>query len=166
MVPEVSKVASGTGAGSVGESSGEEGLKARRGTTPRAGNSASLVPPSCLSSPNLWLHAASPGLDVACPGLGETLSSTIGSGAFAAAAAAAAGGGGTVAGGTGGFGRAAVWTAGLAAAEKQVRTETERTTGICAHFWALLLSFLCGLLLAKGDHFIVEFVGSVGRFAF
>jgi len=54
----------------------------------------------------------------------------------------------------------------MPAAERQVRRETVRSTGICAHFWALFLSFGCGLLLARGDHFIAHCAWSISSFLF
>jgi len=44
----------------------------------------------------------------------------------------------------------------LAFEEKEVRRDTVRNTSICAHFWALFLSFLSGLLLATGERFILQ----------
>mmetsp|Transcript_68687 Transcript_68687/g.150116 ORF Transcript_68687/g.150116 Transcript_68687/m.150116 type:complete len:540 (+) Transcript_68687:660-2279(+) len=61
--------------------------------------------------------------------------------------------------------RAALWKIGLWEAEQQVRKDTERSAGICAHFWTLIISFSCGLILAKGDHYIIGLLGSLGRLA-
>eukprot|EP00929_Paragymnodinium_shiwhaense_P117973 TRINITY_DN8948_c0_g2_i1.p1 TRINITY_DN8948_c0_g2~~TRINITY_DN8948_c0_g2_i1.p1 ORF type:complete len:627 (-),score=96.82 TRINITY_DN8948_c0_g2_i1:39-1919(-) len=38
-------------------------------------------------------------------------------------------------------------------AERWVRRSTVRSPSVCVHFWALLVSFVLGFLLAKGEHF-------------
>lgn len=57
---------------------------------------------------------------------------------------------------------------GIAECEQEIRFETRRTTSICAHFWALLVAFFAGLLLAKASpntaiQSIAQWVDTVSR---
>jgi len=51
------------------------------------------------------------------------------------------------------------WAKRLPESRRQVRADTVRTAGVCVHFWALFLAFFVGLVLARGDGFVSQFVG-------
>lgn len=48
------------------------------------------------------------------------------------------------------------WKRDLAAAQKKVREDTERTTSVCTHFWSLFTAFGAGLALSKGESFMTR----------
>jgi len=49
----------------------------------------------------------------------------------------------------------AKWRRKVLDAERSVMRGTLRSTGVCVHFWSLLLAFIVGFLLAKGEWFFI-----------